>query len=168
MADEEGKKASKIPVPVALGVITVAFAAAAFAWAGSSSRSTVTHAPPSVPPGPTDADRAAVVAQMRTIQGDLVSAWQSCQATPSCLGQVNAIPDYQKLYDAKSAWFAGPAADDFGSWRIDTGMAEGDMKQWAINQIYGRPNPLTPTVPVEIQNASDDITRLASDLAAKS
>jgi hypothetical protein len=81
---------------------------------------------------------------------------------------VEAIPDYQKLYDAKSAWFVGSAADDFGSWRVDTGLAEGDVKQWAINQISGRPNPLTTTVPVEIQNAGDDITRLASDLAAKS
>jgi hypothetical protein len=37
MADEQGKKARKIPVPVALGVITVVFAAAAFVWAGSGS-----------------------------------------------------------------------------------------------------------------------------------
>jgi hypothetical protein len=37
MADELGKKASKIPVPVALGVITVVFTAAVFAWAGSGS-----------------------------------------------------------------------------------------------------------------------------------
>jgi hypothetical protein len=168
MADEQGKKAIKIPVPVALGVITVVLAAAALAWAGSSSLYTVQHAPPGAAPGPTDADRAAVVAQMRTIQGDMVSAWQSCQADPSCQGQVQAIPDYQQLYDAKSTWFVGSAADDFGNWRVNTGMAEGDTKQWAINQIYGRPNPLASTVPVEIQNAGDDITHLASDLAAKS
>src|SRR5690349_17263454 len=127
MTDEAGKKSNRLMVPVALGVVTVVFAAVAFAWVGSDSGgarnqslSTVSTSSTLVQTGPSLEEKQAVVAQMQVIQADLVSAWQACQANPSCVAQVKAIPEYQQLYDAKSAWFTGSASDDFASWRIDT------------------------------------------------
>ncbi len=128
------------------------------ATAGNSNTSSPTPAPASAQPSA----KSTVLSQMNTIQSDLSSAWQACQANPSCQGQIAAIPDYQQLYDNYSASFSGHAADDFSSWRIAVGIAEGDMKQWAINQIFGKPNPIH-SVDQEVQDAQDAITSFSND-----
>jgi hypothetical protein len=138
---------------VALLIIGVVIAQAI---AGNSNASISTRVP--VQPSA----KSTVLSQMNMIQSNLSSAWQSCQANPSCQGQIAAIPDYQQLYDKYSANFSGHAADDLSGWRIAVGIAEGDMKQWALNQSFGEPNPIH-SVGQEVQDAQDAITSFSND-----
>lgn len=131
-----------------------------------SNTPTSTNTAPATTPTSSTNNRANVLAQMNTIQADLSGAWSSCQSdTSSCQAKVASIPDYQKLYDSNSANFNGKASDDFSSWRSDIGIAEGDMKQWAINQAFNQQSAtLTAgSVNQEVQNVQDDIHTLSND-----
>ena len=119
----------------------------------------------STTPPPSSIPRSDTVSKMQSIHKQLAASWQVCQIDPSkCQASVAQIASADDVFSSASSQYTGKALDDLTGWKQNIGLAEGDMKQWAINAIFHKDNSLlSSTVPSEIQTDQETIVSFTND-----
>jgi hypothetical protein len=114
---------------------------------------------------PAPIPKATTVSKMQFIHNQLSATWQVCQIDPTkCLSSVAQITSSDDVFNSVSSQYSGNALDDFTGWKLDTGLAKGDMKQWAVNEAFNKDNSLlASTIPSEIEDSQTQITSFNND-----
>lgn len=129
---------------------------------GKGSKQSTTQPSLSASSSPTKAD---TVSKMKAIHNQLSASWQVCQIDPTkCQMSVTQIASADDVFTSSSSKYTGKALDDFTGWKQNVGIAEGDMKQWAVNASFNKDNSLlSSAIPSEIQTDQDAITSFTND-----
>ncbi len=129
---------------------------------GKGSKQNTAQPSPSASSYPTKAD---TVSKMKAIHNQLAASWQVCQIDPTkCQVSVTQVASADDIFTSSSSQYTGKALDDFTGWKQNVGIAEGDMKQWAINASFSKDNSLlSSAIPIEIQTDQDTITSFTND-----